>query len=206
MSLNFEQHCQEESLELYALGRLDEPSTELLEEHILICEGCRTRLDQADRYVLAMRSAAQQFVPVPQPASLWVRLQDLFRIPAPAWAAVGVALCAVIMVSTALTNRQRFDDRPEVVSLHALRNEQFAVAPAHRALDLTLDTTGLAIGDARLNVVDAEGTTVEIMDATSTAGKLEIHTRKSFNPGLYYIRLYAPGGTEELREFGLRLK
>ena len=34
------------------------PEVESLEEHLLICGGCRERLESTDEYVAAMRSAA----------------------------------------------------------------------------------------------------------------------------------------------------
>jgi hypothetical protein len=50
-------HPDDEQLELYALGRLNEPEQAVIEEHLLICEACRQRLDQIEAYAKAMRRA-----------------------------------------------------------------------------------------------------------------------------------------------------
>jgi hypothetical protein len=50
-------HQTDEQLELYALGRLPEPRQAVIEEHLLICESCRNRLDEAEAFAKAMRQA-----------------------------------------------------------------------------------------------------------------------------------------------------
>ena len=44
-------HPDESVLEEYVFGRLSEPKTALLEEHILICGRCRTALAEVDEYI-----------------------------------------------------------------------------------------------------------------------------------------------------------
>lgn len=51
-------HIPEDLIEEYALGRLQEPALALLEEHLLICEDCRERLQITDEFVLALRDTA----------------------------------------------------------------------------------------------------------------------------------------------------
>jgi hypothetical protein len=50
-------HQADDQLELYALGRLTEPEQAALEEHLLICEACRQRLEEAEAFAKAMRRA-----------------------------------------------------------------------------------------------------------------------------------------------------
>ena len=50
-------HQGDDQLELYALGRLSEPEQAVIEEHLLICEACRQRLDDVEAYAKAMRQA-----------------------------------------------------------------------------------------------------------------------------------------------------
>jgi anti-sigma factor RsiW len=52
------QHAAEDDLESYAMRTLPAPKVESLEEHLLVCAGCRYRLTAADEYVAAMRAAA----------------------------------------------------------------------------------------------------------------------------------------------------
>jgi anti-sigma factor RsiW len=53
-------HLDAEALERYALGQLEEPEHAATEEHLLICEECRNRLIEAERYVRAMREALRR--------------------------------------------------------------------------------------------------------------------------------------------------
>jgi len=53
------QHAAEDDLENYAMRTLPAAQVESLEEHLLICGGCRDRLTAADEYVAAMKAAAK---------------------------------------------------------------------------------------------------------------------------------------------------
>jgi len=48
-------------LDLYALGRLPDADTAEVEEHLLLCETCRDRLSETDRFIAALRCAAAAF-------------------------------------------------------------------------------------------------------------------------------------------------
>ena len=50
-------HISDDDLELYAMDRLAEADAAPVEEHLLVCEGCRERLAEWDEYVAAMRTA-----------------------------------------------------------------------------------------------------------------------------------------------------
>lgn len=92
-------HPEEEKLELYALGRLDEPELGEVEEHILICAPCQERLDEATAYVAVMREATRNvaFAPVVEPA--WRRLFRLDWLPMPAPALVGALVILVAVLA-----------------------------------------------------------------------------------------------------------
>jgi predicted anti-sigma-YlaC factor YlaD len=51
-------HVDNDDLERYSLGDSDEASAARIEEHLLVCNGCRGRLTQVDEYHRAMREAA----------------------------------------------------------------------------------------------------------------------------------------------------
>ena len=53
-------HLSDDLLELYVMGRLDEPELAPLEEHLLICEECRNRLEGTETYIAAMRAVLRQ--------------------------------------------------------------------------------------------------------------------------------------------------
>lgn len=58
-------HSPDEILEQYSLGRLAEPGLGQLEEHLLVCERCQTRLEDIDEFVGATRAAARELREVP---------------------------------------------------------------------------------------------------------------------------------------------
>jgi hypothetical protein len=51
-------HIGEDDLEQYAMRTIPESACATLEEHLLICEDCRDRLEATDEYVAAIRAAA----------------------------------------------------------------------------------------------------------------------------------------------------
>jgi hypothetical protein len=57
-TFHFENHIDEDVLELYALGRIqDEERLAPIEEHLLVCESCRARMGETDQYLAVMESA-----------------------------------------------------------------------------------------------------------------------------------------------------
>ena len=49
-----------EELELYSMVRLSEQASARLEEHILLCESCRARLNEFDEFVNTIRRALRE--------------------------------------------------------------------------------------------------------------------------------------------------
>ncbi len=58
MNAGFELHATEDALEAYAMRRLSGRDVAHLEEHLLICPVCQTRLDEVDEYVRVAKAAA----------------------------------------------------------------------------------------------------------------------------------------------------
>jgi anti-sigma factor RsiW len=56
----FVEHISEDLLELYSLGRLEEPQLAPVEEHLLICHDCLDRVEQMDEYVAALRAVLRK--------------------------------------------------------------------------------------------------------------------------------------------------
>jgi anti-sigma factor RsiW len=54
------QHPAEDDLELCALNRLPQPDLGRVEEHLLVCEECRTRLTDIDAVISLIRAAASR--------------------------------------------------------------------------------------------------------------------------------------------------
>jgi hypothetical protein len=56
--VNFVEHVTEDDLERYAMRTLSAPESDHLEEHGLIGQSGRDRLESTDEFVAAMRAAA----------------------------------------------------------------------------------------------------------------------------------------------------
>src|SRR5277367_2058230 len=70
-------HISEELLEYYSLQQLSEDRLAPVEEHLLVCESCQTRLTQVDNYVAAMKIAARQITAESPPLAPRVRRRPL---------------------------------------------------------------------------------------------------------------------------------
>lgn len=58
MSSDLCSHICDHRLDLYALGRLTDPEAAEIEEHLLLCETCRSHLSRIDRFIAALRYAS----------------------------------------------------------------------------------------------------------------------------------------------------
>ncbi len=56
-------HLDNDTLELLAANRLVEPDLATAEEHLLVCESCRERLELIDEYVATIRAALRESAP-----------------------------------------------------------------------------------------------------------------------------------------------
>jgi anti-sigma factor RsiW len=59
-------HVPEETLDLYVVGRLDEPDLAPVEEHLLICAECQDRTRDLDTLVAALRAPAPGGIQSPE--------------------------------------------------------------------------------------------------------------------------------------------
>jgi hypothetical protein len=192
MDLGTEHHFEDEELEAYSLGNMSGQRLARFEEHLLVCGPCQLKVEQADAYVFAMRTAAAsvQASPARAPSS-WS-----FWRPALVFAAV-LALVVVFAVRRVPNGVEA----PVAVGLQALRGPSVSVtAPAGKALLLAPDLTGLRGATAfRLEIVRANGETVWTGQAAGPRFRPQAPALRS---GDYYVRIYTLSG-ELLREFGL---
>lgn len=204
MKSGFEEHCTEEALESYAIGTLSGTSIETLEEHILICEDCRVRLDEADRYVHAMRNAALHLRKEAE-ASWLARIRSFFAVPTGVLAA-SAALLVVVFVSTYQLRSNRAGRAPVAIEVPAERGST-TQAPAHEPLDLKLDTRGLRFDSTvRLELVDDAGRLINQRTVETNGGNLGMQREEALDPGSYFVRLYSRNSSEPLREYSVQVK
>jgi hypothetical protein len=67
MNICFESHFTGDVLERYAMGTLSSFDYGPLEEHLLLCKPCQTRLMELEEFVLVIRAALTQLAIHPQP-------------------------------------------------------------------------------------------------------------------------------------------
>lgn len=71
MSLAWDEHPDEELLEAYATGSVDEAERVAVEKHLLICDSCCCRLQELEQFLAALDSVVLR--PATAPGSIRVR-------------------------------------------------------------------------------------------------------------------------------------
>ena len=184
-----ESHLTEDALEVYSLGRLSaEEDIAVVEEHILVCGYCQTRLEKMDGFVDAVAAGAKAVAVNPEP--------NKYRNYLP----IAIAASAALMVFMPGLLEQNTE--PTSIDLVAVRNESRLSVPARKPLNLKPDLTGLSEAAYAWELSGADG------DVKAT-GQLTLNGRLSVSglaEGQYWLRLKAGGQQEILREFSLSVK
>ena len=183
-------HLTEDALEVYALGRLSsEEDIAVVEEHILVCGYCQTRLEKMDGFVAAAVAGAKSVAADPAP--------DKSRNYLP----IAIAASAALMVFLPGVFEQ--NNQQASIDLVAVRNETKLTAPAHKSLNLKPDLTGLSATayDWELSGINGQIQSSGKLDLSS--GRLVI---SGLDAGQYWLRLKTAGQQEVLREFSLLVK
>jgi anti-sigma factor RsiW len=188
-------HPDENTLEDYVFGRLSEPKTAVLEEHILICERCQAALEQTDEYIRLMKFAASHPLEIP-------RLRGSKR---PALTTAGILAAACIAVFS------WFRPHATPVSVTLVSSRGGAAASANQAaaghpLELSISAADVPpAAEYDLEMVTSAGESIWSGPASSRNGKLSAHVAKSLRAGGYWVRLYTQS-SELLAEYGLQVQ
>ncbi|MDQ6708267.1 MAG: hypothetical protein M3Z85_20100 [Acidobacteriota bacterium] len=200
-------HPTEDHLESYAMSRLPEADLEILEEHLLLCEGCQLRLDGTETYIAAMKTALREAER--EPATVGERLRswmsDLQPAFSPAWAGAFAVVAVLIGVSATQLTVSNKPVEPLMVRLEAMKGDADA-AVANRPLALVLDSRGLpASTQYRLLIVNQIGK--KVWEAAAVPGDVSLQAlvKKPLGAGQYFVRVYGQG-QEPLREYGLHVR
>ena len=192
-------HLSGDALEEYVFNRLPDAEASNFEDHLLVCCGCRSALEETEAFIRAAKLAAAEYQV--NPRRHWLDFAPFHRL-----SKVVALAAASIFVAVLLWPRDSAISAA-TVELIALRGgaTPMAQVPAGAELDLKIDLTGLPTLPAyRIEIVDADGRSV--WTATAAAGEriLIAHVPKRLAQGIYWVRLYSESG-ELLREFGLNL-
>jgi Putative zinc-finger len=205
-------HACDDELERYVLGGLDEPEVAEMEEHLLVCSTCQTRLEETESFIIAMRSAAAKLRA--QPPSAWERLKSRFprlmAMPTPVWATAAVAalvVCVLALAPSILT-------RPSAtsafaVALEAARGTEGLAesrVPANSPLLLSMDLSEFPARDSyKVEVVDALGKTEMALTVAPANKRLVANTGRALGAGRHWVRLYSSSEPHTLlREYGVK--
>jgi len=205
-------HPSDDLIELYALGRLPEQQVAEVEEHLLLCESCMARLQEADDFVQAFRIVASR--PPPKRRSF---SENLRQWTSGSWSLrplpIAGALATAILAIAIFVPKQSQVVGTSELSLYATRGDVMAgitTAPAYHALKLNLDLTGLEPHQTyQVEIVTALGKLVWMGAGRAEGSTLTISVATALTAGSYWLRLYEPErkiDTTPLREFGLRVQ
>ena len=187
-------HESDDQLELYALDRLPDAAIERIEEHLILCDPCRNRLEDVGSFALTMRQALKNPAPVRVVRRTgWMEGWQL------RFAFGGAIAFALVLGVLAYRNTANLNLPPvATLTLTAMRG---AVTPAAhaRALDVTL--SGTPVGPFSVEVTDAAGKTVWSGAAEIRDSSARVRIAQELAPGSYFVRLRRPGGAL-LTEYG----
>jgi len=125
---------------------------------------------------------------------------------------IAIAACITLTIAMRTVPRDGPPDvvhpdivHPDVVHLVALRGAEINRAQAGRALELTIDLTGLQeVGAYHVEIVDANGRTEWSGEATGSGNSRSLQIAKKLKNGQHWVRLYSNAVLQ--REFGLRIE
>jgi hypothetical protein len=183
----------DDDLERYSMGDLPDEGAEEIEQHLIVCDTCRVRLEETEAFVRAMTAAAARNR-AEAPSGL-----PLGFPPRLAWT-LAAGMAALILLGIGLTSNR--SAVPIAVMLDANRGAAAAQqAPARTPLDLHPDVSGLPVFMSyHLQIVDSTGKAVwQGVFRPGAGAKVPGQA-----PGTYFVRIYSPV-RQLLREYGLQI-
>jgi hypothetical protein len=191
-------HIEDDLLDQYAIGTLAQERLAGVEEHLLICEACQSRLLASDEFAMLFRVTAVQ----PD-----ARLQRGWRMfwnhRAASWTVAAAVFAALLLVGGPF----RKPAAPATVFMQSLRGPDApAQVTAGRAALLVFDlvpTTG--VKDYQARIVNPVGTQILAAAVSSKDGHLAVLVDR-LPPGSYWVRVFRTDSPDPIAEYGLRAK
>lgn len=199
----YRDHPHEDALERFLLNQSEEEELEVVETHILACESCVTRLETLELNLAATKLAlqelqAEQAAKLAQPTPGRTTRFRWLSLPQLSFAGAALAACAVAVT---------FVSVPREVTVMANRGTETTLVSQWLPLDLHLDAWDLPAGPVKVEIVNANGTSVWQGDASIQDDKLNVRTGRLTAPGPYYVRVFAKNpDAEQLREYSIQAK
>ena len=192
-------HINDDLLDQYALGTLPEERLAYVEEHLLVCEVCQSRLEVSDEFAMLFQAAAVQ--PDARPQRSWLAF---WQHPAAIWSAAAAMLAILLLMAGPL---HRPPMAPATVLMQSLRGPD---APAQiaggRSALLIFDILPAAGGNGyEARIVNPVGVEILAPRVSSKDGHLAVLVDR-LPPGSYWVRVSRTGSSEPIAEYGLRAK
>jgi hypothetical protein len=183
-------HMDAEELERYSLGNTSPEETACLEEHLLVCEQCRAKVDETDRFAHGMKSATAE-------------LEQEGARPRRSLIPILAAAACLLLAATFALRWQSDHGSAVAVDLAVTRGDSSTAAPQGRTLQLRPDLTGLPpLGSYFLEMVDHTGRRMWRGVLASSQAAVTVPGQPA---GAYFVRIYTPTG-ELLREYALGVR
>lgn len=204
-------HVEEESLELYAMKRLQAEEADQVEDHLLFCEACRIRLEETERYIAGFRLAARRLAEEKEarrrePA--WRRVWDSLR-PRRTLMALAAAASLGLVLVVGLQREQPVSYLDVTLRTTRGLESTLAVASGRVHYRLHLDATGLSIAkDSVVTIIDGSGFEVRRESGRQAAGgEVLAVVGKQLRRGTYWVRLASKADpARTLREYRLEVE
>jgi hypothetical protein len=191
-------HVEEEVLERYAMGGLSAELLPALEDHLLSCSACQSRLMETDEFIRSFRIAASDLGEM-NAVPFW---KQIFRFYPARWAVAAVLLTMSLAFVGVL--RRGVHAPAAIVVMQSLRGpDRGAHIPAGEPAVLIFDLAAPAAGSCRLQIVDPVGKKVQETGTSLREGRLAASVG-GLARGDYWVRLYRVGNNELLAEYSLR--
>jgi hypothetical protein len=192
------QHIEDNLLDQYALGTLPAEVIPELEEHLLVCSFCQTRLVEADELLILLREAVPIEKATPQP----------LRFPAFRYTLWSTATIALTVLLTVLFtgDLHRVKPQPAILLMQSLRGPEAAAEmssskPVLLVFDLAVQANP---SDYAVEIVDPVGNQVLKKGVELRDGRLAVLVDRLAR-GSYWVRLYRQQLPPELMaEYQLR--
>jgi hypothetical protein len=195
-------HIEENVLDRYAMGTLPGESIPKVEEHLLDCSFCQSRLVEADEFLTHFRAAATQLDI--RPAPLWQRLQNAQRL---LWGGSAV-MAAALMLLLIPGVPEQMKSQPAAVLMQSLRGPEARTLVARGRPSLLIFDVPIvpARTDFEIEIVDTAGNLILKGNGNVKEDHLTFPIGK-LAPAAYWVRVYQRQPAKVLvAEYGVETK
>jgi hypothetical protein len=192
-------HINDELLDQYSIGTLPEVHVAGVEEHLLICEPCQSRLLAADEFAMLFRAAALQ--PDARSQGVWRRF---WNYRAASWTAAAAVLAILLLVAGPF---RKLPLAPATVFMQSLRGPDApAQVTAGRPAWLVFDMVPAAgVSEYQARIVNPVGVEILAARISSKDGRLAVLVER-LPKGSYWVRVFRTDSREPIAEYGLRAR